>query len=88
MAGLLAVFAQLERETTVERVRAGVKRAKAKGVRFGRPATAQAKRARVLELHAQGHTPVVIARKTKISRSSVNRILIGDRGPEIGGEGD
>lgn len=82
MAGLLAVFAQLERETTVDRVRAGVKRAQEKGVKFGRPATARAKRARVLELSSAGKKPLEIARKLKIGRSSVIRILQEDRRPQ------
>jgi DNA invertase Pin-like site-specific DNA recombinase len=34
---LLAAVAQFERERIVERVRAGVTRAKAQGVKFGRP---------------------------------------------------
>ena len=77
MAGLLAVFAQLERETTLERVHAGIKRAKAKGVKFGRPATARAKRRRVLavKLSHPGWTPKEIGQEVGISRSSVIRIL-------------
>jgi DNA invertase Pin-like site-specific DNA recombinase len=75
MAGLLAVFAQLERETTLERVRAGVARAKEKGVRFGRPATARRHRATVLELAASGMKPGRIARELGIGRSSVKRML-------------
>jgi DNA invertase Pin-like site-specific DNA recombinase len=75
MAGLLAVFAQLERETTLERVHAGITKAKARGVRFGRPPTARRHRAQVIELSSDGHSPATIARLLKISRSSVIRIL-------------
>ena len=37
MAGMVAIFAQLERKVAVVRVRSGIANAKAKGVKFGRP---------------------------------------------------
>ena len=37
MAGFIAVFAQLERKVIMRRTRDGIKNAKAKGVKFGRP---------------------------------------------------
>jgi DNA invertase Pin-like site-specific DNA recombinase len=40
MAGLLAVFAQFEREVLRDRVRAGVAQARQNGQRLGRPLTA------------------------------------------------
>jgi DNA invertase Pin-like site-specific DNA recombinase len=40
MAGLLAVFAEFEREILRERVRAGLAHARQNGKRLGRPATA------------------------------------------------
>ena len=40
MAGLLAVFAEFERETLRERVMAGLAQARTKGIQLGRPRTA------------------------------------------------
>ena len=39
MAGLLAVFAEFEREILRERVRAGIAEARQKGKKLGRPVT-------------------------------------------------
>jgi len=38
MLKMMGVFAEMERNMTVERIRSGLKNAKAKGVRLGRPA--------------------------------------------------
>ena len=46
MAGLLAVFAEFEREILRERVRAGLAHARQNGKKLGRPATAAAARAK------------------------------------------
>ena len=45
MAGLLAVFAEFEREIMRERVRAGLAHARQNGKRLGRPQTAALRRA-------------------------------------------
>ena len=37
MAGVLALFAQLERKTIIRRTRDGIANARAKGVQLGRP---------------------------------------------------
>ena len=39
MLRMMAVFAQMERDITIQRIRSGMKNAKAKGVRLGRPQT-------------------------------------------------
>ena len=75
MAGLLAVFAQLERETTLERVRAGIQKAKDKGVRLGRPPISKTKREQIRELAGEGLKPRAIARRVGVGRTSVIRIL-------------
>jgi len=43
MAGLLAIFAEFEREVLRERTRAGLAHARANGKRLGRPATASSR---------------------------------------------
>jgi putative DNA-invertase from lambdoid prophage Rac len=75
MAGMLAVFAEFEREILSERVRAGLAEARQNGQRLGRPATAARKAAEVRELFRQGISKSEIARRLEIGRTSVRRIL-------------
>ena len=51
MAGLLAIFAEFEREILRERTRAGLANARQNGKRLGRPATAAIHAAEVRKLH-------------------------------------
>src|SRR6185437_6165056 len=51
MAGLLAVFAEFEREILRERVRAGLADAKRNGKKLGRPATAARHASEIRRLH-------------------------------------
>src|SRR5580658_7753788 len=75
MAGLLAVFAEFEREILRERVRAGLAHARQNGKRLGRPPSAAHKAAQVRKLHRAGVSKAEIARRLQISRTSVRRIL-------------
>ena len=75
MAGLLAIFAEFEREILRERTRAGLAHARENGKRLGRPATAAIHAAEVRELHRTGASKSEIARCLKIGRTSVRRIL-------------
>jgi DNA invertase Pin-like site-specific DNA recombinase len=75
MAGLLAVFAEFEREILRERVRAGLAYARQKGKRLGRPRTAARKAGPVRELYRHGVSKAEIARRLHIGRTSVRRIL-------------
>jgi len=75
MAGLLAVFAEFEREILRERVRAGVAHARQNGKRLGRPITARRHAAQVRKLHRTGISKSEIARRLQIARTSVRRIL-------------
>lgn len=75
MAGLLSVFAEFERELISERVKAGIAQARKKGKRHGRPKSAALKKAQVKELFLQGLSKSEIARRLKIGRTSVIRIL-------------
>jgi DNA invertase Pin-like site-specific DNA recombinase len=75
MAGMLAVFAEFERDILRERVKAGIAHARAEGKAHGRPATAAVKNSEVKNLHKKGLNNSQIARKLKIGRTSVIRIL-------------
>ena len=75
MAGLLAVFAEFEREILRERVRAGLAHARQNGKKLGRPATAALHAAEIRKLHRAGVSKSEIARRLEIGRTSVRRIL-------------
>jgi putative DNA-invertase from lambdoid prophage Rac len=75
MAGLLAVFAEFEREILRERVRAGLVHARQNGKHLGRPPSAAHKATQVRRLHRDGLSKSEIARRIKIGRTSVRRIL-------------
>ena len=75
MAGLLAIFAEFEREILRERTRAGLAHARENGKRLGRPATAAAHTAEIRELRRAGVSKSEIARRLEIGRTSVRRIL-------------
>jgi putative DNA-invertase from lambdoid prophage Rac len=75
MAGLLAIFAEFEREILRERTRAGSAQARQNGKRLGRPETAAKHAAEVRKLHRAGASKSEIARRLQIGRTSVRRIL-------------
>ena len=75
MAGLLAIFAEFEREILRERTRAGLTHARENGKRLGRPATAAVHAAEIRKLHRAGVSKSETARRVQIGRTSVRRIL-------------
>jgi putative DNA-invertase from lambdoid prophage Rac len=75
MAGLLAIFAEFEREILRERTRAGLAHARENGKRLGRPATAAIHAVEIRKLHCAGISKSEIARRVQIGRTSVRRIL-------------
>ena len=75
MAGLLAIFAEFEREILRERTRAGLAHARENGKRLGRPATAAIHAAEIRKLHRAGVSKSEIARRVQVGRTSVRRIL-------------
>ena len=79
MAGLLAVFAEFEKEILRERVRAGLAHARQNGQRLGRPVTAGRHADRIRKLHRDGVSKAAIARRLQIGRTSVRRILAANR---------
>src|SRR5258705_1438612 len=78
MAGLLAIFAEFEREILRERTRAGLAQARLNGQRLGRPLTAGLQAAEIRKLYQAGASKSEIARRLQIGRTSVRRIL-GER---------
>jgi putative DNA-invertase from lambdoid prophage Rac len=75
MAGLLAIFAEFEREILRERTRAGLAQARLNGKRLGRPETAGLRATEIRKLHCAGASKSEIARRLEIGRTSVRRIL-------------
>lgn len=75
MAGLLAIFAEFEREILRERVRAGLAHARQNGKRLGRPMSAGLQAAEIRKLHRAGMAKAEIARCLQVGRTSVRRIL-------------
>ena len=75
MAGLLAIFAEFEREVLRDRTRTGLAHARQNGKRLGRPATAAVHAVEIRKLHRAGISKSEIARRLAIGRTSVRRIL-------------
>lgn len=70
----LGAVAEFERETIVERVRSGLDRAKANGVRLGRPKTAF-DIGKALKLKQQGQTWSELSKALNISRATIRRVI-------------
>jgi DNA invertase Pin-like site-specific DNA recombinase len=75
MAGLLAIFAEFEREILRERTQAGLAHARQNGQRLGRPITAGLQASEIRRLHRIGVAKAEIARRLHVGRTSVRRIL-------------
>lgn len=73
---VLAAVAELERSLIAERVRAGLRNARAKGKRLGRPRVA-VDAARITSLRAQGWSWREIVAETGISKGSAQRAFCG-----------
>jgi DNA invertase Pin-like site-specific DNA recombinase len=73
--GMAAVFAEFERDMIRERVNAGLKTAKAKGVKLGRPRIASATEERIRQLHSQGVGQLRIAKEAGCGVSAVRRVI-------------
>ena len=76
MLAAFAEIAEIERETIVARVRAGLEAAKKRGVRLGAPPKVSAEKQReALTLKAQGLSYKKIAEKLDLSVGSVHKML-------------
>ena len=74
---ILSAVAQAERQRILERTNEGRLEAKAKGIKFGRKPTVDKDKVRTL--HGQGVGATEIARRLKIGRSTVYKILTSDQ---------
>jgi DNA invertase Pin-like site-specific DNA recombinase len=75
MFQMLGVFAEFERSMIQERVKAGLKRAKAQGKVLGRPKVNGRVEKAVLAARAKGTGKRKISKQLGIGVSTVNRIL-------------
>src|SRR6266478_171506 len=73
---VLGAVAELERSLIIERVRAGVRNAKAKGKRLGRPRVA-VDRGRIARLRQSGASWAVVCRETGLSAGTARRTYQG-----------
>ncbi len=80
LAGMLAVFAEFERDILHDRVKAGIAQARKEGRPHGRPPTITKHSSEVIRLFQEGVSKREIARRIGISRASV-RNLLGDGNP-------
>jgi DNA invertase Pin-like site-specific DNA recombinase len=72
---MIAAIGQFEREMMLERQREGIAKAKSEGKYKGRVPTARAKAAQARALRADGLGATEIAKRLKIGRASVYRVL-------------
>jgi DNA invertase Pin-like site-specific DNA recombinase len=77
LTGMLAVFAEFERDILRDRVKAGIAQAREEGRPHGRPPTVAKYAPRVRVLARKGLSKSEISRRLRISRTSVRRFLAG-----------
>ncbi|SDP07213.1 Site-specific DNA recombinase [Paenibacillus sp. yr247] len=75
MFGMIAVFAEFERNLIVERTKAGLESARKKGKIGGRPALTESKKRTILSLYNSGISATDIAKEQKIGRSTIYKII-------------
>jgi putative DNA-invertase from lambdoid prophage Rac len=76
LAGMLAVFAEFERDILRDRVKAGIAQARRDGKPHGRPPTVWQSADQIRALHKDGVSKSEIARRLNVSRTSVRRLLV------------
>jgi len=84
IATLMAGLAEFERDLIRERVRSGMAAARTRGIKFGRrpgqtTASVQSKTNQVLRLTQEGHSYRAIAKRLKLSKNTVMRIVQDSR---------
>jgi DNA invertase Pin-like site-specific DNA recombinase len=72
---MLGVFSEFERSMIVERVRAGLKRARAEGKVLGRPRVGVDVERKVRALRKEGHGIIAIAKQLGLGNGTVQRIV-------------
>jgi len=78
MLSMCGVFAEFERSIIVERVNAGLARARAQGKTLGRPKLDAATEARIRAFRAAGHGINKCAKMAGVGVSAVQRIIASD----------
>ena len=79
---IISAIAELDRNLIIERVRAGLRRAKLEGIRLGREPL-NVDRGAIIRDRARGMSLTQLARTYAISRSSVCRVLRQSRPVEL-----
>ena len=74
-AGMLAVFAEFERDILRDRVKTGIAQARKEGRPHGRPAKIVGKTQEIRDLARKGLRKSAIAKQLNIGRTSVRRLL-------------
>ena len=74
-AGMLAVFAEFERDILRDRVKAGIAQARKEGRPHGRPTKIAGKTQKIRNLARKGLSKSAIAKQLNIGRTSVRRLL-------------
>jgi putative DNA-invertase from lambdoid prophage Rac len=72
---MLAVFAEFERDILRDRVKAGIAQARKEGRPHGRPPTVAKYASQIRSLAKKGLNKSAIARRLRISRTSVRRFM-------------
>lgn len=72
---VIASFAEFERALIIERVKAGLERAKAQGKKLGRPEKDPSAQGRILKLRQEGLSLRLIAKQERLSAAGVLKIL-------------
>ena len=75
MFQMCGVFAEFERAMLVERTKAGLARARAKGMRIGRPPVPPVTKRRIAKLRQQGKSVRAIAKVTGLSVGAVHKAI-------------
>lgn len=75
MFAMCGIFAEFERAMIVERVRAGMNRARSQGKHLGRPVTSSATREQILDGARHGLSGRAIAKRMMLSEATVRRVL-------------
>ncbi len=77
MYQMLGVFAEFERAIIIERIKAGMARAKAQGKQLSRPMTPEEIQERIKELRAKGHSLRWIAEELGVGKSTAEKYAKG-----------
>ena len=75
MFGMIAVFAEFEKNLIQERTRAGLEAARKKGHTGGRPPLTQNQKTQIIKLFEAGERATDIAKEYGIGRSTVYKVV-------------